>query len=96
MRDARDVATSTLRARHATTRSSAQMMDELARGCACASAAMRRLRVVVLAAEGESFCAGGDLGWMKQQFERDRTGRLAEARWLARDAARARRSAEVL
>ena len=26
-------------------------------------------RVVVLAARGKTFCAGGDLGWMRDQFE---------------------------
>lgn len=37
------------------------------------------VRAVVLAAAGESFCAGGDLGWMQQQFEASDEQRRAEA-----------------
>ncbi|EJK80443.1 crotonase/enoyl-CoA hydratase family protein [Agrobacterium rhizogenes] len=42
-----------------------------------------RVRVVVLAGEGASFCAGGDLGWMRAQFDATRAGRIVEARRLA-------------
>ncbi len=41
------------------------------------------VRVVVLAASGRSFCAGGDLDWMRTQFDGDRATRIAEARRLA-------------
>jgi methylglutaconyl-CoA hydratase len=41
------------------------------------------VRVVVLAAEGASFCAGGDLGWMRAQRTADAAGRRAEALRLA-------------
>ncbi|MCI5076634.1 crotonase/enoyl-CoA hydratase family protein [Oricola sp.] len=41
------------------------------------------VRVVVLAGEGRSFCAGGDLGWMREQAEKDRAGKMSEARALA-------------
>ena len=41
------------------------------------------VRVVVLTGAGKSFCAGGDLGWMKQQFSATREDRIAEARKLA-------------
>ncbi|RMC36431.1 crotonase/enoyl-CoA hydratase family protein [Paracoccus alkanivorans] len=41
------------------------------------------VRVVVLAGEGASFCAGGDLGWMKQQIAADADTRRAGARVLA-------------
>ncbi len=42
-----------------------------------------RVRVVVLAADGRSFCAGGDLGWMKAQMAADAATRGREARKLA-------------
>lgn len=41
------------------------------------------VRVVVLAAKGKSFCAGGDLGWMREQFEAEPEVRSAEATKLA-------------
>ncbi|NHX27579.1 crotonase/enoyl-CoA hydratase family protein, partial [Escherichia coli] len=41
------------------------------------------VRVVVLAGAGESFCAGGDLRWMAQQFEAGPDQRDAAARKLA-------------
>lgn len=41
------------------------------------------VRAVVLRGAGESFCAGGDLEWMKAQFAASRTQRMAEARALA-------------
>ncbi|MGB0498322.1 MAG: crotonase/enoyl-CoA hydratase family protein [Rubricella sp.] len=49
--------------------------DEIARNAS--------IRVVILTGAGESFCAGGDLGWMREQFAADRAGRMAEARKLA-------------
>lgn len=42
-----------------------------------------RIRAVILSAEGDSFCAGGDLTWMQAQFSATRTARLREARSLA-------------
>lgn len=41
------------------------------------------VRVVVLAGEGKSFCAGGDLGWMQEQAAKDRAGKIAETSELA-------------
>ena len=41
------------------------------------------VRVVVLTGTGASFCAGGDLGWMKAQMSASRSERIAEARKLA-------------
>ncbi len=42
------------------------------------------VRVVVLTAAGKSFCAGGDLNWMKQQASKDRAGKISESSELAR------------
>jgi methylglutaconyl-CoA hydratase len=41
------------------------------------------VRAVILAAVGKSFCAGGDLNWMRAQAEQDRAGKIAEAKILA-------------
>lgn len=41
------------------------------------------VRIVVLAGEGKSFCAGGDLSWMQEQFHAARDQRMREARKLA-------------
>jgi len=40
-------------------------------------------RVVILAGNGKSFCAGGDLAWMKEQMTATRSQRIVEARKLA-------------
>ena len=41
------------------------------------------VRVIVLEGAGASFCAGGDLGWMRAQMAADAATRAAEARKLA-------------
>lgn len=41
------------------------------------------VRVVVLTGTGPSFCAGGDLGWMRDQMAADAPTRAREARALA-------------
>lgn len=43
----------------------------------------KAVRIVMLTGEGESFCAGGDLNWMKAQIAATREERIAEARQLA-------------
>jgi len=80
--DARGVATLWLARADKHNALSGQMIDEL-------TAAASRLgddpavRVVVLAAEGKSFCAGGDLKWMQAQMSASADERRAEARKLA-------------
>jgi methylglutaconyl-CoA hydratase len=61
---------------------SALMIAELT-DAAAVLAADTKVRVVVLAALGESFCAGGDLGWMQDQLAADGPTRSVEARKLA-------------
>lgn len=81
--DARGVATLWLDRAEKHNAMSAQMIAEIHAG-ADALAADDAVRVVVLAARGKTFCAGGDLGWMRSQFEADRDTRMAEATKLAR------------
>lgn len=52
-------------------------------GCADWIAKQDGIRAVILTGAGKSFCAGGDLNWMRAQFDADRAGRMAEARKLA-------------
>ncbi|MEL6793633.1 MAG: crotonase/enoyl-CoA hydratase family protein [Pseudomonadota bacterium] len=80
--DARGVATLTLARPEKHNALSAAMIREVSEAAAVI-AADDAIRVVVLTGEGESFCAGGDLGWMREQFEADRAARMAEARKLA-------------
>ncbi|MEM8754104.1 MAG: crotonase/enoyl-CoA hydratase family protein [Pseudomonadota bacterium] len=80
--DARGVATLTLNRPEKHNSMSAAMIAELS-AAAAALAADDAVRVVVLTGAGESFCAGGDLGWMREQFAADRATRIAEARKLA-------------
>lgn len=62
---------------------SSAMITDLA-GAAEMLAGDDNVRVVVLTGEGESFCAGGDLGWMREQAQAARAERMEEARKLAR------------
>lgn len=41
------------------------------------------IRALLLKAEGKSFCAGGDLGWMRDQAALDRAGKMQGAALLA-------------
>lgn len=80
--DPRGVATLTLARAERHNALSAQMIAELSEAARLLAEDVT-VRVVILAAEGESFCAGGDLGWMREQFEAPRTQRMEEARKLA-------------
>ena len=81
-RDARGVATLWLTRAEKHNAMSAQMIAEL-HAAAEELGADDAVRVVVLAAEGKSFCAGGDLGWMREQFEAEPAVRSREAAKLA-------------
>lgn len=41
------------------------------------------IRAVILAADGNSFCAGGDLSWMRGQIQKTRAERLSSAKGLS-------------
>ncbi|WP_321828950.1 crotonase/enoyl-CoA hydratase family protein [Thalassovita sp.] len=81
-RDERGVATLWLARAEKHNAMSAQMLEELHQA-AEELGADDSVRVVVLAAEGRSFCAGGDLGWMREQFEASPEVRKVEATKLA-------------
>ena len=80
--DARGVATLTLARAEKHNALSGEMIAEIT-AAAQELGADDAVRVVVLAAEGKSFCAGGDLGWMRAQMAADAATRAAEARKLA-------------
>ena len=80
--DARGVATLTLARAEKHNALSARMIAELTQA-AERIGADAGIRVVVLAAEGASFCAGGDLGWMRAQMGATADERRAEATKLA-------------
>ncbi|MGH1578298.1 crotonase/enoyl-CoA hydratase family protein [Planktotalea sp.] len=80
--DTRGVATLTLARSEKHNAMSEQMLDELT-VAAGQIAADTNIRVVVLAAIGGSFCAGGDLAWMRAQMDMDPATRSAQAGKLA-------------
>ncbi|MCB1366778.1 MAG: crotonase/enoyl-CoA hydratase family protein [Rhodobacteraceae bacterium] len=81
-RDDRGVATLWLARADKHNAMSGEMIVELA-AAADKLAADDAVRVVVLAAEGKTFCAGGDLRWMQAQMTASADERRAEARKLA-------------
>lgn len=80
--DSRGVATLTLSRAAQHNALSAEMIAELTQAAA-ALANDPSIRVVILTGAGASFCAGGDLNWMKAQVEADRTERISQSRKLA-------------
>ena len=80
--DARGVATLTLSRPDKHNAMSALMITELTQAAAQLGAD-DAVRAVVLTGQGASFCAGGDLGWMKAQMAADAATRFTEARKLA-------------
>ena len=81
--DPRGVATLTLDRPETHNALSGAMIAELTLACV-ELAGDAAVRAVVLTGAGKSFCAGGDLGWMRAQMAADRKTRMAEARKLAR------------
>lgn len=80
--DSRGVATVTLARADKHNAMNAPMIRELSEAAArLGNDAL--VRVVILAAEGKTFCAGGDLGWMREQADKDRAGKMQEAGALA-------------
>ena len=77
--DRRGVAGLTLNRPQAHNAINGQMIAELSRA-AVELGANDEVRVVILSALGKSFCAGGDLGWMREQADRDRAGKLTESK----------------
>ena len=80
--DARGVATLTLNRPERHNALDGTMISEL-RQAADLLAADGGVRVVVPTGAGASFCAGGDLNWMRRQMAADRDERMAQARRLA-------------
>ncbi|WP_117193010.1 crotonase/enoyl-CoA hydratase family protein [Rhizobium terrae] len=80
--DTRGVATLTLNRPDKHNAMNAAMIAELA-GMAGRLAADDAVRVVVLAAAGPTFCAGGDLSWMRDQAAKVRQGKIEGATELA-------------
>ena len=58
------------------------LIDDLRTACA-RIAEDQMIRVVVLAGQGASFCAGGDLGWMREQMAGDADMKRAAATSIA-------------
>lgn len=80
--DARGVATLTLNRPERHNALSGEMIEELTLA-ATHLAQDAAVRLVVLTGSGKSFCAGGDLGWMREQMNASRLQRIEAARKLA-------------
>lgn len=81
-RDARGVATLWLARAGKHNALSGQMIAEITQAAGDLGADPA-VRAVVLSAEGKSFCAGGDLGWMRDQIAASSAERADAARALA-------------
>ncbi|WP_372835296.1 enoyl-CoA hydratase-related protein, partial [Puniceibacterium confluentis] len=80
--DARGIAQVTLQRPDKHNAMNAQMIAELTE-VARELGADDAVRAVVLSGAGRTFCAGGDLAWMRDQAAQDRPGKVAGARALA-------------
>lgn len=81
-KDARGIARLTLSRPEKHNALNERMMLEITAACEHL-AADDGVRAVILGGDGASFCAGGDLGWMRDQAERDRAGKIEGAGILA-------------
>ena len=81
--DKRGVTTITLNRPDVHNALSAQLIAELQNACDDINASSD-IRVVVLTGAGKSFCAGGDLAWMKSNIGKPRTQRIEESSYLAK------------
>lgn len=79
--DAQGIATVTLDRPQKHHAMNATMMAELT-GAAMTLGKDPAVRAVILAAEGPTFCAGGDLDWMREQQEADAAGKAQAAQGL--------------
>lgn len=80
--DARGIATLTLNRAEKHNAMSAAMIADLTQAAARLGAD-DAVRAVILTGAGKSFCAGGDLSWMRAQMAADPETRFTEARKLA-------------
>lgn len=80
--DTRGIATLTLARPEKHNAMNSQMMAEITAATQTLGAD-DKVRAVILAAQGKSFCAGADLNWMRAQAAQDRAGKITEARLLA-------------
>lgn len=80
--DSRGVATLTLNRPEKHNALSARTIAELTEAAGLL-AADSSVRVAILTGAGASFCAGGDLAWMREQMTATRARRMEEARKLA-------------
>ncbi|MGR3292045.1 MAG: enoyl-CoA hydratase-related protein, partial [Paracoccaceae bacterium] len=80
--DQRGIATLTLDRSQKHNALSQQMIDELLQA-AMMLGGDPDVRVVILTGAGESFCAGGDLNWMRDQISADDTARKRAAKSIA-------------
>lgn len=78
VKDERGIATLTLARPEKHNAINAQMMHEIIMACEAFNKDIS-IRAVILAAEGKTFCAGGDLNWMKDQMAADRAGKIEQA-----------------
>lgn len=80
--DARGIATLTLARPEKHNAINATMMTEITGACTTLGTDTS-VRAVVLRAAGKTFCAGGDLDWMQEQFAADRAGKIEQASKLS-------------